>query len=191
MKSSILFNARGLSFIELMVVVAIMAILATVAIPSYQGFQAKARQKEGFGLLNTYYSAAHNARAEFGWFPGNFVQTGFQPVGEIGYRLQADDGQDVNIAINDNACTSTAAACDCAGQCSNFRIWTEAPLGTPGASRGVSPATGACGTLSTPTVTNTTFVVQVGAVISTRSGQPDRYGMDHMKTLVMCSDGLM
>ena len=84
-------NQMGFSLVEMMVVVAIMAILATVAVPAYQTFQAKARQKEGFNMLSTFYSSAHATKAEFGFFPGNLVGTGFQPVGILGYRLRSDD----------------------------------------------------------------------------------------------------
>ena len=48
---------------ELMTVVAIIAILSMIAMPSYQGYKARARQKEGLGMLNTYYMAAAAARA--------------------------------------------------------------------------------------------------------------------------------
>ncbi|MCC6137669.1 MAG: pilin, partial [Bdellovibrionaceae bacterium] len=68
---SILKSNKGFSLIELMVVVAIIAILASFAIPQYQSFQSKARQKEGLTMLNSFYVAAKATEAEQGIFPGN------------------------------------------------------------------------------------------------------------------------
>ena len=86
---TLLKSNKGFSLIELMVVVAIIAILATIAVPAYQDFQSKTRQKEAQVLLSSYYSTSQAARAEHGWFPGNFVAVGFNPTGQLGYRVTA------------------------------------------------------------------------------------------------------
>lgn len=49
-------NESGLSLIELMIVVAIIGILAALAIPRFQSFQARARQAEAKNNLNLIYT---------------------------------------------------------------------------------------------------------------------------------------
>lgn len=166
-----------------MVVVAIIAILSMIAVPSYQGFQAKARQKEGFALLNAYYTSAQATFAELNFYPGNFVASGFAPTGQLTYRVRSQDGQDPPFGSNDNACTTTAAACTCGGGCPNFRTWGERPVGN--AATGVTGPVNCAGMQTTPS----TFRVVAGAIIRNNGG-PDCYRLDQLKNLVMISDGL-
>jgi prepilin-type N-terminal cleavage/methylation domain-containing protein len=182
-------SKQGFSLIELMVVVAIIAIISLIAIPSYQGFVAKSRQKEGLNLLTSYYAAAHSTRAEFGHFPGNFVQTGFQPVGQISHRLRVPDGRDINIPVNDDDCFRTQNACTCSGACPQFKTWEE--INRNASVRfgvaGVLPATGCSMALST---TDNSFVAGVAGWVAADSVHPHRVFMNHMKVLDQCQDGL-
>ena len=61
-KSFLTKGQKGFSLVELMIVVAIIGILAALAVPKFQTFQAKARQTEGknnlshmFTLQMSYY----------------------------------------------------------------------------------------------------------------------------------------
>ena len=174
-----------------MVVVSIIAILATLAVPSYKSYMARARQKEGLDLFSGYFVSAHSTLAEYGYFPGNFVQTGFSPEGEMGYRLTAADGRDTGILINDNACTVTTAACNCGGACPSFKIWNDSGNGVVGGAIGsIASAGGACGALPATFVGDTAFSIRVSAVISLSAAAQDEFGMDHMKNIVSCTDGV-
>ena len=56
MKFSMKRNEAGFSLVELMIVVGIIGILASLAVPKMQVFMAKARQSEAKGKLHTVHS---------------------------------------------------------------------------------------------------------------------------------------
>ena len=72
-------NNQGFSLVELMVVVAIIGILASVAIPQYSKFQAKARQTEGKALLASVYTAEKGFFVEANGYTGCLNASGVSP----------------------------------------------------------------------------------------------------------------
>lgn len=79
-------NKKGFSLVELMVVVAIIGILATVAVPQVQKFIAKSRQSEARAMLGNYYTAQKTFFAEYNVYYHGFQQIGFSPEGLLRYR---------------------------------------------------------------------------------------------------------
>lgn len=70
-------NKSGFTLVELMVVVAIIGVLAAIAIPNYQKYQAKARQSEAKVNLAALYTAEQGYYSEHGTFTGCLRQIGF------------------------------------------------------------------------------------------------------------------
>lgn len=85
MKARTLKSQSGFSLIELMIVVAIIGILATIAVPNFQRFQGKARQSEAKGALAGIYSAQKAFQAEWQFYTGDLRDIGYRPEGMMNY----------------------------------------------------------------------------------------------------------
>ncbi len=171
-------NKKGFSLIELMIVVAIIGILAAIALPNFTRFQRKARQSEAKGLLGSYHTALKATAAEIGCFKGNFVAIGFQPEGELYYRMSTSDNAGCSLptataTITDAACVITSNVCT--GSPGNYtKSWTERPVG---------PTTIAGGVMA-----NNTYITTSGGNLGNTAN--DAWQINEMKSLVNTQSGL-
>lgn len=76
-------KAAGFTLIELMIVVAIIAILAAIAIPAYQDYVARAQVSEGFSLATGAKSAITVYYGDRGIYPNDNAAAGMAEPASI------------------------------------------------------------------------------------------------------------
>jgi len=104
-------RATGFTLIELMIVVAIIAILAAIAVPAYQDYVVRSQISEGVVLGDAARLAIWDFYANHGRYPGNNISAGLaQPISFTGNYVvsltvaggvaTAQFGNQANVAIS-------------------------------------------------------------------------------------------
>lgn len=76
-----LVDPSGFSLVEMMIVVAIIGIMTSIALPNYRRYQERSRDAEAKVLLTSIYSTEQVVRSEFGGFTSMLGQFGYRPEG--------------------------------------------------------------------------------------------------------------
>ena len=179
-------NNKGFSLVELMVVVAIIGILASVAVPSINKYMAKARQSEAKTNLGSLYTAEKAFAAEYTLFHSAFQAVGFAPEGRMRYNVgfgaagaNAGAAQGYTVALASVVTNSLGYCGIVAGnQCVTM-------VGPNGAN---PPAVAAASTTAAPAA-GATFTAEATAVLI--GAQPDTWTIDNVKVLNNTVNGIL
>lgn len=74
---------QGFTLIELMIVVAIIGILASIAIPAYQDYTIRAQVSEGLSLSNAAKTSISEYYTDRGAWPADNAQAGLEAAANI------------------------------------------------------------------------------------------------------------
>ncbi|WII71409.1 prepilin-type N-terminal cleavage/methylation domain-containing protein [Bdellovibrio sp. 22V] len=184
-------SQRGFSLVELMVVVAIIGVLASIAVPAVNKYLAKARQSEAKTNLSSLYTSEKAFYAEYTAYHSMFGAVGFSPEGKlrynVGFSTSTGDAGAANGYQNQPVAPgnvrNTMAYCTQTGTigatgCTILRGATNAlPGALPGTATVTAPATGS------------TFRAEALAVIHTNGGN-DQWFIDHNKDLQNYRNGI-
>jgi type IV pilus assembly protein PilE len=96
-------GTRGVTLLEVMVVVVIVGILAAVAIPAYNNYITRSRRSDAFTALETVRAAQEMYRAEQGFYSG-----GFDDLAGCSSTM-AGDNYTVGVSRTDNTHYTTTA----------------------------------------------------------------------------------
>ena len=97
---------RGFTLIELMIVVAIIGILASIALPAYQDYTTRAQVVEAFSLASELKGPIQEFRKDRGRFPANNHEAGVpEPQFLIGNYVTSIDLKNgaINVHFGNNA----------------------------------------------------------------------------------------
>jgi len=131
----------GFTLVELMVVVAIIGLISSVALPNFRKYQAKSKMSEAKLQLASLYTAESAFFSDFNIYATCLAYMGYDPRPETNQRFYAVgfatgaaiDGVAFSAAVNSGLQTAPTDAADLCGPGNNVAqsfSWFEAGKGT-------------------------------------------------------------
>jgi len=99
-------KVRGFSLIELMVVIAIVGVLFSIALPRYQIYSLRANRTDAFAILNEIMQAQERYAADRGAYTADLTDLGYLASQPSTLPLA-----DANYLITASACGAGLAEC--------------------------------------------------------------------------------
>lgn len=110
---------KGFSMVELMIVVSIIGVLASVSVPMFKKYMAKSKTSEAKVQLAAAYTSLHSFFAEFDMYHTCLKYMGFNPAAEIESRFYAvgfdseAEGVSFDSNVHQNAVFSGMSDSEC------------------------------------------------------------------------------
>ena len=189
-----MFNAKGFTLVELMVVVAIIGILAAVAIPNYKKYQAKAKTSEAKLALSGIYMAEVSHMADYNVYASCLSVMGYAPGKGVAGALTGDYyatgfagtfGTSTAILNGNTQCTTTLAVQHAyfpATRIVGGTTQTALTAGSTSAANGQTFIGLACGIVDQDHITN-------NCALSTAANVKDVWQINETKTITQVAVG--
>ncbi len=178
-------SQRGFSLVELMVVVAIIGVLSSIAVPAINKYLAKARQSEAKTNLASLYTSEKAFYAEYTAYDTRFDAIGYSPEGKLRYNV-GFSGNHFNAGAahgytggGDPTLINTVAYCGAAG------VINARGCATLNGATGAVP-----GAVAGDGATVSTFTAGAFAVIHSGVAAGDRWTINNNKDLVNTANGI-
>ncbi|MEK2688120.1 type IV pilin protein [Bdellovibrio sp. GT3] len=193
MKRTTRTSQAGFSLVELMVVVAIIGVLASIAVPAVNKYIAKARQSEAKTNLASLYTSEKAFFSEYTTYDSRFQAIGYSPEGQLRYNVGFSAAHTIaTAAANGFATPVTVAATNTGTFCLGIAVAMPTNGTGPGCKM-LAPANGTATISALPATAGTgnTFRAAAAAVIHSSSGAPiDQWTMTDMKVLSNTVNGI-
>jgi type IV pilus assembly protein PilA len=206
MKNYLKMTKDGFTLVELMIVVAIIGVLASIAVPQYSKFQAKSRQSEVRIQLGATYTVEQSFAAENSTYTVCLGQTGYNRDGTKFYYTMGFG----TVPATTSACQpgvsgagpclvyqwqfdTTTSAYIAGATCTESNLSTvfNANIAEPGNSPTVEATLDATGGAAiTTAVSNSSFVIGGAGFILSKASKADGWTIDNNKQVLNTQSGL-
>jgi|GEM_PF-888458 len=93
-------DRKGMTLLEVMIVVVIVGILAAIAIPAYTNYVTRARRADAFNALLTVHAAQEMYKAERGFFAGDLTSLRCRSdMAGNNYNIDLNRSDDTNYTV--------------------------------------------------------------------------------------------